>query len=395
MLKSLFLNLASNVYIKLTGLFLLPLFAREMTLNDFGAFALSQTLLGYAIALFSNGIKKKSIIELSSSEFNSKKAWDFYTVRKYLLVIGFLLTIPINLIIFNSIYHKVMSIVISSTLLSLVLNITWIKDAQSDMSFSAKHIFLERNIFIFIIILGVLTSEIIVYCLAFPVSSIISALIIRRGIERPTSYTKKFDFNKFKIIKASLLIGLASTVSTLNLTLDQIMIASFTDERTLGIYSAVSRLYIVICSFGWVVSYTLTPKISSNRDNYRSSMEMLNKIASLALVFTIPICAITFYFSDDLINIILSNKYAAGKTALQILSPMIIVGVLSSIFSDSLDIYGLEKIRLKIILICVLINLILNYLLINYFGLNGAAFSTLISQIILLIISIIYLKSKS
>jgi O-antigen/teichoic acid export membrane protein len=78
---------------------------------------------------------------------------------------------------------------------------------------------------------------------------------------------------------------------------------------------------------------------------------------------------------------------------LKILALSLIPIIINTVFYNILNAYGHTKVNANIILLGVLVNLILNLTFIYYFTMIGAAFSTLFTEIFI-VVSLYYAEKK-
>ena len=211
-----------------------------------------------------------------------------------------------------------------------------------------------------------------------------------------------FNVFKFFFVKLNLLIlkkiivkSLPVLISTISIILymrtDQIMIKNMLDEYNLGIYS-VSVRYVEIYHFiPKIIMISFLPILLTSRD-YDKKLLRLNSLLiklSLALVFAI------FFSSEFLIEFIFGENYSSSTITTKILSFSIIfvfIGVINEHWYISRNLQIFYAIN---VFIGAIINLVLNYFLILKFGINGAAYATILTYfIIIFLLDIFYKKTK-
>lgn len=165
--------------------------------------------------------------------------------------------------------------------------------------------------------------------------------------------------------------------------MDKIMIGQMLDEKQVGIYSAA----ITLCSLWVFIPRAFTnsarPMIMELRNNneelYRKRLTQLNAgIWWIGIVFALGITVL----AKPLILILYGEAYIDGSTALVI---SVWFSVLASL-SEPRGIWILcenkNKYVKRYLMWGTIVNLILNFLLIPYLGINGSAIATLVTQIV-------------
>jgi len=235
-------------------------------------------------------------------------------------------------------------------------------------------------IFILYIIINDLDFIYIYYALILD-SLIVFILINILYFLKSNNFIVKINLINIKnIILKSFPILISAISIILYMRIDQIMINAILDEYNLGIYS-VSVRYIEIFHFiPKIIIISLLPILLISK-NYNLNLLKLNSI-----IFKLSLLIIVFVLisSDYLIPYIFGKLYIGSITSTKILSFSIIFvfyGVINEHWYVSKN---LQKLYATNVFLGAIINIILNYFLINYFGIDGAAYSTLITYLLII-----------
>ena len=235
-------------------------------------------------------------------------------------------------------------------------------------------------IFILYIIINDLDFIYIYYALILD-SLIVFILINILYFLKSNNFIVKINLINIKnIILKSFPILISAISIILYMRIDQIMINAILDEYNLGIYS-VSVRYIEIFHFiPKIIIISLLPILLISK-KYNLNLLKLNSI-----IFKLSLLIIVFVLisSDYLIPYIFGKLYIGSITSTKILSFSIIFvfyGVINEHWYVSKN---LQKLYATNVFLGAIINIILNYFLINYFGIDGAAYSTLITYLLII-----------
>ncbi len=192
-----------------------------------------------------------------------------------------------------------------------------------------------------------------------------------------------FNFN-LPIIKDLIFKSLPVLISSLSIILymriDQIMIKEMLNEYQLGIYS-VSVRYIEIFHFiPKVVIVSILPMLLLSKE-YDLKLFNLNKVISK---FSFVIIFLIFISTDYLIPIVFSHIYIESIIITKILSLSLFFVYLGVINEHWYVSKNLQKFYAINVSLGAILNIILNYLFISYFGLKGAAYATLLTYIFII-----------
>ena len=164
--------------------------------------------------------------------------------------------------------------------------------------------------------------------------------------------------------------------------IDLIMIKEMLDAKAVGIYAAAVKLCEVLYFLPVVVMSSLFPAVVEARKKdlivYR---KQVYRIYEIMIGATAIVAIITTFLADWIVYILYGSIYQEAATILQIYIwafVFVSLGVVSSkyLVAENLEIYAMYRSILGAI-----INITLNWYLIPIYGIKGAAFATLITQI--------------
>ncbi len=176
---------------------------------------------------------------------------------------------------------------------------------------------------------------------------------------------------------------------------DTIMLGFYMSEADVGIYNVAFRLgsigFLVIVS----VSTFITPKISLlyGEKNYSELKRTIQNATRLVFLLSIPLFGVIFLGRDFFLKLF-GEEVIAGNNALALISVGILFSASCGNVDQILNMTGGEKILRNITIVSFLLNIILNFIFIPTKGINGAALASLITNITLNIICLIYIKKR-
>ena len=217
-------------------------------------------------------------------------------------------------------------------------------------------------------------------------------------IRKNTTEIKPFKIliNEKKIIKEMFLFGMASSLTIITQYLlasgDRYVLKIFRDLSELGIYDRVYNIsdrsvFLLIGVFFNTFNPFIYDKLENDIKNIDKHYENLIP-KYILLIF--PIVLFVSLYSKEVAFILLGEKFRAGYTII----PFVVFGTffmgLSTFFEVKLRFTNMKYV-LRGYIFAAIINIILNFLFIPEFGYHAAAFTTTLSNFILLF----YLANKS
>jgi len=208
------------------------------------------------------------------------------------------------------------------------------------------------------------------------------------------SYHDKLP-SSLDIVKLSLPMFLTSGLSLIIAQTDIVMIGIFKNTELVGIYNVSFSLAMLTNFILNSVNMMAAPKFAELY--HANKMEELKYVAqkSSKLMFfaTLPIVIILLVFGKFILNIY-GEVFTDGYLVLVFLIIGQFINAASGSVGYLLNMTGYQKEFRNIILIAASMNIILNFILLPKYGINGAAFASLCSVAFWNIVSILYIKRK-
>lgn len=188
-----------------------------------------------------------------------------------------------------------------------------------------------------------------------------------------------------EIIKPVLLFGVVSILYMVSMKIDIQMLSNMINQKEVGYYAAGWQINNIGVVFIASLSLSLFPNSARliKQRLYRNKLALF--ILTLSLVFALFSFAITF-FSRDIVSLIFGAKFDSTIEILKILIWFIPIRVSLLWGSQILECGDFLVTRVGVYLIPMLINIILNLYYIPKLGAVGAAYVSIISNIIMLIL---------
>lgn len=180
-----------------------------------------------------------------------------------------------------------------------------------------------------------------------------------------------------KIIKSAYALFLVNASSIIAANADAVLIGWLGSTRDVGLYSVAARIALLTSFFLQVTSSVLSPKIATFHANQESHelKKIVNKVTS-ALIYIGAISLVAFIVFGDSILGLWGEEFKEAYWVLVILGIGQFVNLSTGAVGLILIMTGHERVQSRISLISVFSNIILNVILIKFYGIMGAAFAT-------------------
>jgi O-antigen/teichoic acid export membrane protein len=195
-----------------------------------------------------------------------------------------------------------------------------------------------------------------------------------------------FSFQRLKqMILFSLPLVFSSIAFFFSSYIDRIMISKLLNLFDLGIYSVAFRISSLILIIIVGLQSSLGPLIYKNYSDARTK-DNLSIIFRVFIVLTLFLVSFFSIFSADLVSLITTDEFSNSKSLIPILTLTVLLSQ-AYIFFPGLWIEKKTKLIATINISGAILNAILNFILIKFLGLSGAAISTLIATALIFLVT--------
>jgi O-antigen/teichoic acid export membrane protein len=213
----------------------------------------------------------------------------------------------------------------------------------------------------------------------------------------PEFFVSKFMINKTLLKKIShysifiLATGVGGVV--LGYT-DIMMLTYFSGLTSVALYSVALPTTRILLYFPRAISEVLLPFTSElwSKKKKKILAEGMESLYKYSLMIMIPLAFMMFSFSDLVINVFFGASYIPAANAMKILSIGMIFATIGGTSSNFFPGIGKPQITSKMIYSAAIFNFIANLILIPMLGIIGAAITTSLSYLIIMVIGLINIR---
>lgn len=315
------------------------------------------------------------------------------SISSLLFIIIFIAYVLIFVPISNQIYFWLQGIF----LLSSLIDITWFYTGNEDLkNVMFRNILIKviGMILIFAFVKG--QSDFIIYIIILSTSQFFGQFVLWFDLKKYVVFTKKTSIsssNIYMMLWESIKNFLPQNALMINTVLSVFLCGLLTNSNYSGQLDLTNKL-ITMCimffsSLGMVVSPRISYYYMNNEQKLIQDQLFIN--SKIMLFFALPIVFGIFSSSELIVSIFLSPEFNLGIALLSILALRIVIMVINDIIANQ---YLIPTRRSKIVSISILVSIlstiILNFLFIILFGPLGSALALVSSEIIMVLMLILY-----
>ncbi len=229
---------------------------------------------------------------------------------------------------------------------------------------------LKTNAVIFSYFLGILSLLLVSYFLCrYKLSEVFLAYKLKKQTKTKTIK---------EVFSYSWPVMFTGLVGTILYRIDSFLLGYFMGVTNVGIYNAATPLIGLMALIPAMFAQLFFPLITKEfaKKNYGVIKELSKQVGKWILILTFPLFFIMIAFPTTLITLFFGESYLAASSVLRILAVGGFVSSLIYLSNDLISMMGKSKLILINIVGAAIINVLLNFILIPKYGLNGAAIAT-------------------
>ncbi len=385
--------LISQIIASICGFIWTILMARYLGVSNYGIIGFAISFTGISGVIIELGIGFNMVRTIATDNSSAPKYLGNAIPLKGLLSV-ILFTISLIILILTQSDELTITITLLFTIETIIKSYTGLFNSAFQGFEELKYqgignTILNIILLIFIILtiytdLGIFGIS-ISYILANIIALIYEYYVLRKHITKP-----HYEFDKSyckEILLVSLPFAITGLLYTIYYSIDMVMLTQIVGNYATGIYNATYKLISVLTLFYGIYSAVIFPVMSKffKKDTKMLIISYEKSIKYLMLIM-IPIAISTMFYSLDIIQLIYGHEYDAASSVLSILIWTVCLLFISGAGNTLLNAVHKEKTVTKIYAIAAVFNIVLNFFMIPYLSYNGAAITTVLSDVLIVAI---------
>ena len=387
------INVFSKVMAIIFPIITIPYITGTLAVENYGMVTLSQSIIGF-VALFAGlGISTYATRTGASVRDNPYRmnifACEIFTINFWATVIS-VVGLGVCIYIFPAMQELLPILAIMSIGVILqTLGCDWVNNIYEDFTSLTIRTLIVQIISLVLLFLFVHNSDDqLVYAgigvFAGGAAALANAFYIRKYVK---IYLVRCTWDMVcKHIAPVLIFFFTQVAATIYVSSDTVILGFIRGTEEVAYYSVSTKVYLLVNTLIYAVIYVLLPRLSNviqNHDDLKRNKIQIDKIFNIMLLITAPIIALVFGLSDSIIDFLGGTGYEKAVLSLKILSFASFFAVFAGLYSACIFLpIGKEKVSLYCTLIAALINVIANFLFIPVAGLNAAATTTVLAELL-------------
>lgn len=402
--KSLGVNAALNVIKQCCSvifpLLTYPYISRVLGTANYGRYSFADSVIQWCIIFANVGVPTYAIREISKirddEKLTKQLSSQLLMINICTMLVSYVALLLLMLLVPRINRETAIIAILSINIFANVFGRDWINTVYEDFLYTTiRYIIFQVISFVCIFLFVKSVNSLIIYSvimmIAYSGGYIVNIFYTKKYI--PFSITFHIDWRKH--IKPIFLLFCSTLAINIYVNSDIVILAFLRSDSDVGVYTLVSKIYLTIKSVINAVTTVAIPRLSYSFGigDLKSYNTILKKLRLSLMTIVLPAIIGIIFLSKDIMYVMGGKAYISGSGALSILAIALGCAIFGCFYTQAILIpCGKEKVFTAVTFISAVSNIGLNFFLIPIIGIYGAALTTLIAELVTVIISVIKAK---
>lgn len=396
--KNIGLQMSYRILTIITPLITSPIISRALGAEKLGVYSATQAFANYFMLFAMLGIEYYGQRSIASCRSRGERSETFCEIYATQFVAS---TVSVALYYITSFFWGPSRITIMLIqglwVVSCLFDINWLYFGVEDFKITVTRNFIVKLITVACIVLFVRKpTDLYLYAAVMAGSAAISQLILWQSLKKYVDY-KRASLRKCKRhLRPIFRLFIPMIALSLYHFMDKTMLDLLSTETEAGYYYAADKIIYIPLGLITAIGTVMLPRISSVvMDSEAEAKALLNKSAELSICLS---CAVGFgiaAIAKEFVPFFFGRGYEKCAMLLVIFVPVLFIKSLSNVVNQQ---YLIPSKRDNQYTLAVtggaIVNLMCNWILIPHLGSVGATIGTLVAELAVLIISILFVKHR-
>ena len=358
--------------------------AQRLGVANYGVLEFAIAVRTYLLLLADAGLDLWAVREAAKGVDVTKLASRIIPARLVLAAVtlgvtGLLYALPGNPNLRRILPLLVMTVVVQA------FNLKWVFMGQERMAKVAFGLVASQLAFALATVLLVHSaSDLIMVPAAFVASEVVMAVYFGRLFVKTHGIPRlSFDWSVIRpMIQPVLTLGATQCLGLINYNVDSILIGILLGPGSVGWYAAAYKPVTAVLAVPSTYYLGLFPALSrSHRTDREKFRAILDRSMRFTTMFAIPVGVGGSLLAGPIVHLLFGHNYGESIVPLRLLAWSAVLVTMRGNFRHTLNAVGLQRLDLICAAGAAGLNIALNLVLIPRYGIEGAAWATVISEI--------------
>lgn len=397
--KTLLKNYFFNILIVFTNvifpLLLFPYASRVLSPEQYGKYNYAISIANYFITIANLGVQSYGLRELAKVRANKMELKKKFSEVFFITFVSSIISTLIYLILIFTVEglkkEMVLFIIVGITVITSFMNLDYLFVALENHKRRTMRLLITRVLsLIFLFTMVKSEKDYKVFALIMILPELLIKIADIYSIKEYL-YLKLKSLNLKEHLKPLFIIFFYILSQTVYMNIDSTMLGSMKGNESVGYYSVAVKMARIVLPLVSSLGVVLSPRIieSIKKGNRVEIFKDMDLNLNFIFFITIPAVFLMHIVADEMVYMFSGEKYIEAILPMRVMLPIIIFISMSTFTAAQVLIpTDNEKKVLKVALIGVGLNFILNFALIPKYSILGAAVATLIAEFIVAVLRV-------
>lgn len=372
-----------------------PYVLRTLLPDNYGKITFGASVVSYFSLIASLGINTYAIRECAAVRNDKKKLGDIagqlLSINIITTVLAYVLLI-ITLVVYPKLSnYRLLILLQSASIIATTFGADWLNTAVEDFKYITIRTFAFQILSILLMFIFIHKPEDYLKYVVIHFVSSSGANITNIWYRRKYCSTRlTFNIEWKRHIKPILFLFVMILAQNIYSNIDSTMLGLMISDREVGIYGTAHRIMALIVQLVVSLVWVVLPRLSLffSQKDYDLANSLINKVFAFFSLFGLPLTIGVIILSREIVEIVAGPNYSDSAIVLQILMIGFVFYLYGGAFIGNIILLPTKREKEYMIICCVtaVFNAITNYLIIPLYGARAAAFTTVLSNLFMLIL---------
>ena len=399
-IKNYFYNLSYQILIIILPVITIPYLSRVLGVENIGIYSYTVSITAYFILIGTLGIAmygEREVAYLQNDKYGrSKIFWEIIIIRTITLSIAMIMYFFIHV---NDAKYSTYYLILLLEFLAVYFDNSWFLQGLEEFRKTVTRSFIVKICSVLLIFILVRTKDDLwKYVFIYGFSNLIGNISLCFYLVKLVQFIKIKEIELKKHIKPIIYLFIPQIALQIYNVLDKVMIGKFLDNVIeVGYYEQSQKIIKLLLTIITSLGIVMLPRISNDfaKGRYKEISKQILKSFRITYFLTFPMSFGLIIIANDFVPIFFGLGYDKVSVLLMFSTPLILIMGMSNILGIQ---YLLPTKRqgqyTKAIIVGLIVNVISNIILIPKLLSIGAIISTILAELIILIIEFYYIRRE-
>lgn len=371
-----------------------PYAARVLGDEALGRYSFSDSIITYFMVLAALGIPTYAIREGARIREDKKRisvfASEMYTINMLALIISYTILILFIVLVPRIQRDYIFMLILSINVITNVLGRDWINSIFEDFFYiTVRYVFCQIICMVLLFIFVHDPSDVYLYTIIMLLSNaggyVLNFFYTQKYV--PVRFTKHINLKRH--LKPILYLFCSTIAITIYIKSDITVLGFLRSDSEVGIYTLSSRIYMIVKALLNAVITVTIPRLANylGTGDYEGYNSLINYLRKFLYVLVLPSIVGVYFLAPNIMLLLGGENYISGYESLRILCIALFFSVFGCYYAQGILVtVRKEKYFFIATIISAIVNVVCNIIIIPFIGMNGAALTTVVAEIIVLVI---------